>query len=80
MKREDGKLRLLLIERMLHYDRVISSGEIIGRLEARGIHADRKTIYDDIQAINRVIPVESTGGRYGGFRFVDVVRSCDDES
>lgn len=78
MKRDDSKLRILLIERMLRYDRVISSGEIIRRLEERGIFANRKTIYDDIRAINRVIPIETTSGKNGGFRRIDVLARCKD--
>lgn len=78
MKRDDHKLRILLIERMLRYDRVITSSEILRRLEEYGIFADRKTVYDDIWAINRIIPIESKSGKYGGFRIVDVFGRCGD--
>ena len=78
MKRDDGKIRILLIERMLRYDRLIKAREIAARLEQRGIFVDRKTIYDDLKAIDRIIPVEVVPGKNGGFRFVDVLRRCDD--
>ena len=78
-KRDDAKIRLLLIERMLSYDKVISAAEIIRRLEPRGIYADRKTIYDDMAAINKIMPLESKPGYGGGFYRVDVVRRIDEE-
>ena len=79
MKRDDAKVRILLIERMLRYDRMINSTEIRHILEQRGIYADRKTIYDDIAAINMIIPVESADGKNGGFRYVDVIGRCDND-
>lgn len=79
MKRDDAKVRILLIERMIRYDKIINSTEILHRLEQRGIYADRKTIYDDIAAINMIIPVESVNGKNGGFRYVDVIGRCDND-
>ena len=34
---------------------------------------DRKTIYDDIRAIDRVMPIESVIERCGGYRKLDVL-------
>lgn len=79
MKRDDAKLRLLLVERMLRNDRIISTKEILRRLESRGIIADRKTIYDDIKAINLIVPVKSFAGKRGGFMIWDVMGGCDNE-
>ena len=79
VKQYDGKIRVLLIERMLRYDKVITGSEILRRLESRGIFADRKTIYDDIRAINLVIPVAVKSGKGGGYRYMDVARECEDD-
>lgn len=79
MKRDDAKVRILLIERMLRYDRKITSKEILRKLAQRGIYADRKTIYDDVAAINMIIPVESSSGNNGGFQYVDVIERCDND-
>lgn len=78
MKRDDAKVRLLLIERMLRYDQVISATSILKKLKLYGILADRKTVYDDIYAINRVMPVEVISGKNGGFRRVDILSMCDE--
>lgn len=71
-QRENGKIRVLAIERMLTKDRYISSGEIRQRLKDRhGITCDRKTIYDDMYAINRIIPLEVKTGANGGYRIME---------
>lgn len=75
---DDSKLRLLLVERMLRYDRFITADEILSKLAKRCIYADRKTIYSDIYAIDRIIPVEVKTGKNGGFRLVNVLEACDD--
>lgn len=68
------KVRILAIERILKVGEFITAAEILNELEGRfGITADRKTIYDDIQAISKIIPVESSGGRYGGFKLLNVL-------
>ena len=70
--RESCKKRVLLISMMLDKNQYISTKEIIRRLENRcGIKADRKTIYNDINEINKVIPIEIKYGRFGGYRIMD---------
>lgn len=70
--RESCKKRVLLISMMLSKHRYISCNEIIRRLENTcGIKVDRKTIYNDINEINKVIPIEIKYGRFGGYRIMD---------
>lgn len=71
-KRDDSKIRLLAVERMLRKDRYISALEIAERLERRyGILVDRKTIYADLHAIDHIIPLDFKEGRNGGVRVMD---------
>ena len=57
---------------MLNKNQYISAGEIIRRLENTcGIKADKKTIYNDLNEINKVIPIEIKYGRFGGYRIMD---------
>lgn len=73
-KKDDMKIRLLAIERILKVGQVITSSEIIKELEGRfGITADRKTIYDDIRAISRIVPVECVSGKGGGYKLMNVL-------
>ena len=73
-KKDDMKIRLLAIERILKVGQVITSSEILKELEGRfGITADRKTIYDDIRAISRIVPVECVSGKGGGYRLQNVL-------
>lgn len=76
---EQSKIRVLAIALMLNEGKKISARTIMRRLESQyGIVADRKTIYSDIYAINRIIPIEVVLGRYGGYRKVDVLGGCED--
>ena len=53
----DVKLRILAIERMLS-DKGITVKEIIEKLENQySISADRKTIYDDLNALTFFLPL-----------------------
>lgn len=71
-KRDDSKIRLLLVERMLCKDKFITAPEISVRLEKRyGIRVDKKTIYSDLYSIDRVMPLEFKVGRNGGVRVMD---------
>lgn len=73
-KKDDMKIRILAIERILKVGQVITSSEIIKELEGRfGITADRKTIYDDIRAISRIVPVECVSGKGGGYKLLNVL-------
>ena len=65
------KIRILAIERMLRKDRVISINEIKQKLEVMyDIYVDRKTIIDDIRAIDCMIPIEVKTGKFGGYRIM----------
>lgn len=79
--KENTKVRVLAVYRILSNSRaVISSSEIMLELKSRyGITADRKTIFSDVAAINRFMPVRTVVGRHGGFAPWDVLGECDDE-
>lgn len=65
----DTKIRVLLIAKMLNEGRMLSVSYIASQLEdGYGIKADRKTIMSDICAIDRVLPLQSVGGRNGGYK------------
>lgn len=67
--KEQSKIRVLAIERMLAEGRKITARDIQSRLDLHyDIQVDRKTIYSDISAIDRFIPIEVIGGRYGGYK------------
>lgn len=69
----DTKIRVLAIERMLRKDRYITAKEILVRLDLiYDIQADRKTIYADMIAIDRFLPLEVKAGKYGGYRIMEV--------
>lgn len=73
------KIRVLAIERMLANGQRLKCEEIQQVLEQKyEIYADRKTIYDDIAALDRFIPIESYPGQHGGFQRVDVLARCKD--
>lgn len=73
-KKDDMKVRILAIERILKVGQLITAVEIIDALECRyGITADRKTIYDDIKAISRIVPIECVAGKGGGCRLQNVL-------
>ena len=78
-KPDTCKLRILAVCNMLQRGAPISTAQILRELELRcDISVDRKTIYDDVREINRIMPVESTHGRYGGFCKQDVLKMCED--
>ena len=80
MKHENSKIRLLAINMFLSTGERLTSTKLQEKLLLRfGITADRKTIYDDIYAINRIIPVDSSPGRNGGFKIVNVLGCCSEE-
>lgn len=79
MKSENSKIRVLAVAMMLRTGERMTTSKILRNLSAKyGITADRKTIYDDIYAINRFVPIESTPGRGGGYQVVDVLGRCND--
>lgn len=78
-KTSPTKIRVLVIERMLKKGKRITVKEIQRELEDKyDIMADKKTIYDDIYALNMFMPIESTPGCHGGFQVVDVLKRCDE--
>jgi predicted DNA-binding transcriptional regulator YafY len=71
-KRETDKIRLLAVERIVARGKKVTSAQILRELEVRyDILADRKTIYADLQAIDRFMPLEVTSGPRGGFKMID---------
>lgn len=77
-KTSDTKIRILAIERILANGQWYTVEAIQQTLEQRyDIRAvDRKTIFDDIIALDRFMPIESKPGRGGGFRRVNVLERC----
>lgn len=70
--KEQSKIRVLAVERMLSFDRMVTVKEIQRRLELQyDMHATPKTIYDDLYAIDRFIPLEVVTGCGGGFKKCD---------
>lgn len=66
--KEQSKIRVLAVYRMLAEGRKITASEIQRRLDLQhDIQVDRKTVYSDIYAIDRFMPIEVTSGRHGGF-------------
>lgn len=71
-KRETDKIRLLAVERIIARGERVSSSQILRELEVRyDIIADRKTIYTDLQAIDRFMPLEVSVGPGGGYKRID---------
>ena len=67
----DNKIRLLAIERMLRKDQYITATQIMHRLDlVYDIQLERKTIYSDLMAIDRFIPLEVRAGNNGGYKIM----------
>ena len=78
-KTENSRMRIIAVYRILQRGGKVTSAQIRRELETRyGITCQRQTICDDILAINRFIPVETTYGCYGGYQIVDVIGRCED--
>ena len=72
--REQSKIRVLAIERMLNEGRKVTAREIQQRLDRQhDIQVSCLTIYRDICAIDRFMPIEVTHGYGGGFKKYDVL-------
>ena len=66
---EQTKFRVLIIERILNDGRKHTAEDIQRILELRyGIKVERKTVYYDIYAIDKIMPIEVIMGCKGGFR------------
>lgn len=65
--REQTKIRVLLVAKFLNEGRKLSANDICRRLDIQyGIIADRKTIMSDVQAVDKIMPIEViTGSRVG---------------
>ena len=71
-KRETDKIRLLAVERIIARGERVSTKQILRELELHyDIQADRKTIYTDLQAIDRFMPLEVTVGAGGGYKRIN---------
>ena len=78
LSREQTKIRVLAVERMLSKHYFISIAKIRERLDRHyGIKADTRTVFSDLMAIDRLYPLEERRGRYGGYRRMDVMGGCD---
>ena len=72
--RENCKFRVIVIYCELMKKQKVTTKQIINLLQRRyGITVDRKTIYSDIAAINRIVPIMSIAGRNGGYVYWDVL-------
>lgn len=76
-KRDDSKIRLIAVYRMMESGEKLTSTQIISRLKSQfGIEVDRKTIYSDLMAIDRFIPLQVENGCNGGTQKYDVLGGC----
>lgn len=67
--KEQCKIRVLAIERMLSYDRRITVKEIQRRLDLQyDIQVSKRTLYSDLYAIDRFVPLDVTTGYGGGYK------------
>jgi predicted DNA-binding transcriptional regulator YafY len=56
---------------MLSKERFMSAREIVKKLENQyEIYVDRKTVMDDLMAIDMMIPLETKNGKQGGYRIM----------
>ena len=79
-KTDSTKIRLLAVERMILRGELITVNQIIRELDLKyDIQVGRKTIYSDIIAIDRFVPIECYYGKNGGYKMVDVLGRCEDE-
>ena len=70
--KEQSKIRVIAIAKMLSEGKRLTSSEILRRLCLQyDIVCDRKTIYSDICAIDRIMPIEVMTGRSGGYKKYD---------
>ena len=70
--KEQSKIRVLAIAKMINEGRRLKSSEILRRLELQyDIKVDRRTIYSDMYAIDRIMPIDVMPGRNGGYKKCD---------
>ena len=76
--REDGKVRVIAIYRMLLRGKLMNTAQILDELQTHyGITAERKTIYSDIRAVDRIVPIKVVPGKRGGYCLWDVLGEAD---
>lgn len=76
--KESCKIRVIAVYREIIIGKPINTKEILRRLKQKyGIVADRKTIYSDVAAINRFIPIKITAGPKGGYSIHDVIGEAE---
>ena len=73
LSREQSKVRAIAVYKMLSEGKALTRADIARRLETRyGIKASRKTIYDDIRAVDRIMPIEMIDDGKGGYKKMEV--------
>ena len=78
-KPDTNKIRLLAVYNMILRGRRITASQILRELDLYfDIQVDRKTIYNDLWAIDRFCPIDIQSGRNGGFCKLDVLAGCND--
>lgn len=79
VSKEQGKIRVLAIEMIMNDGQKHTAEDIQRILYLRyGIYADRKTIYSDICAIDRFMPIRTILGKNGGFIKHDVLGETEE--
>ena len=70
--KDDSKVRVIAVYNMLKEGKRVKAREIMQRLECRyDITANRKTIYDDVCCIDKIMPIDVKFGPHGGFKLFD---------
>ena len=73
------KVRVIAVYRILLRGRTVTARDILRELkENYGIVVDMKTIYSDIAAVDRFVPVKVTTGFRGGYSLWDVLGGVED--
>lgn len=74
LNKEQSKIRAIAVYKMLSAGEKLSCADISRRLYAQfGMTVSRKTIYDDIRAVDRIMPIECFGrGRNSGYKKMEV--------
>ena len=76
----DTKVRVIAVYRAIMRGKPITAGEIKRELQDKfGITCDRKTVYSDIAAINRFVPIRIATGRGGGYSLWDVIGEVNED-
>ena len=69
LSKEQAKIRVLAIERMVNEGHKITAADIRSRLWMQyDMRVNMATIYSDLRAIDRFIPLEGNKGHGGGYK------------